>query len=92
MSRALHQLARLYGVQASYHDIAGRRQQASSEALLTVLGALGAPVGSLRDVRRALRQRRQALWQRPVEPVVVAWEGGPVSVEVRLPAAAAEAP
>jgi 4-alpha-glucanotransferase len=81
----LRQLARLYGVQTAYYDIDDRRQQAPVEALLAMLRALGAPIDSLRDVPQALRERRQALWRRPLEPVIVAWDGGPASLEVRLP-------
>lgn len=82
----LQQLARLYGVQTAYYDVSHRRRPASPEALLRVLQALRAPVEKIYDVSDALRERRQALWQRGYEPVVVAWDGGPVETELRLPA------
>ncbi len=91
LNRALHQLAHLYGIQTAYYDAVHRRQQASAEALLAVLRALGAPVQSLQDVPTALRERRQTLWQRLLEPVVVAWNGGPASMVVRLPSGMADA-
>lgn len=81
----LRELARLYGVQTAYYDAAHRRRQASPEALLSVLRALGAPLETFRDAPGAARERRQALWQRLLEPVVVAWGGGPAGVELRLP-------
>jgi len=81
---SLQQLARLYGVQTAYYDFKHQRQQASPEALLPVLRALGAPVGHLGDVPAALRMRRQALCKRFVEPVAVAWEGGPLALELRM--------
>ena len=90
-TRALHQLARLYGIQTAYYDVAHRRRQTSVETLLAVLRALGAPVQSLVDIPAALRERRQALWQRTLEPVVAAWDGELPSMQVRLPSGAADA-
>jgi 4-alpha-glucanotransferase len=83
--RFLHRLARLYGIQPAYYDMERHRHQASVEALLLVLRSLGAPVASLQDVPSAWRERWQAVWQRPLEPVAVAWDGEPLLVEVRLP-------
>lgn len=82
---SLRQLARLHGVQTAYYDVSGSRKEASPESLLRVLRALGAPVETLRDVPAALRERRQATWQRGIEPVIVAWEGGPAEVRLSLP-------
>ena len=88
--RALHELARLYGVQVAYRDIlVRRRRQASPEALLAVLRALGAPVCKLEDVRDAVRERQQALCKGCVDPVLVAWDAGPPKLTVRLAAGAA---
>ena len=87
----LAQLARLYDVQTAYTDEEHRRVAASREALLAVLKSLGAPLGSLAEVPSALRERRQALWKRPLEPVAVTWEGQPASVQVRLPFSGAHA-
>ncbi|HEY8020258.1 MAG TPA: 4-alpha-glucanotransferase [Thermoanaerobaculia bacterium] len=80
----LHQLAESYGIQVSYHDIAGRAQTARPEALLGVLKAMGAPLDALADVPEALRARRDELEDRLLEPVAVAWEGGPPSFDLRL--------
>lgn len=88
---SLHRLARWYGVQTAYYDVAHRRQPpASTESLLAVLRSLGAPVASFQDLPAALRERRQALWRRPLEPVAVAWDGGPFAMDVRLPASMAD--
>lgn len=81
----LKQLARLYGAQTSHYDVTHRRKQASPESLFRILQILGAPVETFQDIRAALRERRQALWTRCVEPVVVAWDGGPAALELRLP-------
>lgn len=82
----LRELARLYDVQTAYYDVDKRRQQAGSESLLAVLKALGAPLNTFDDVPAALRERRLEVWRAPVEPVVVAWDGGPVDLDLRLPA------
>jgi 4-alpha-glucanotransferase len=87
---ALYNLARLYGLQTAWYDVRDRRRQASVEPLLTMLASLGAPVTRLEDVADALRQRQLAAWQRLLEPVIVAWDGGPVVVPVRLPSSVAE--
>src|SRR3990170_1869165 len=88
----LRALARLYGVQTAYDDDARHRRPASPEALQLVLRALGAPLESFRDAAAALRERRESLWKRGVEPVTVAWEGGPAALELRLPADQARGP
>ncbi len=81
----IQQLARHYGVQTAYVDVTRRPRQASPEALLCTLRALGAPVESMEDVPDALRERRQAQWERGGEPVIVAWEGKPAELELRMP-------
>jgi 4-alpha-glucanotransferase len=77
-------LARLYGVQTSYDDALGRHVEASPESLLGVLSALQAPVETLDDVGDALRERREELAGRLVEPVIVAWDGHAPSIELRF--------
>ncbi len=88
--RPLHQLAQSYGVQTAYWDVSHQRRQASAEALLAVLKSLGAPLRTLQDVPTALRERRQGLWRRLLEPVTVVWDDSPTTVPVRLPATIAE--
>lgn len=83
--RLIRQLAGLYGVQIAYHDVNRRRHQASPETLLAILRSLGAPVDSYSDVPLAIRQWHAAHWQRMIEPVAVAWDGGPIILTVRLP-------
>ena len=89
--RSLYHLANLYGIQSAYYDVEHHKQRAPVESLLIVLRSLGAPLTGLQDVPLALRQRRQELWQRIVEPVVIAWDDSPPSIQVRLPATFAEA-
>ncbi|OAT80787.1 4-alpha-glucanotransferase [Desulfotomaculum copahuensis] len=82
--RSLEQLARLYGVITEYRDFTGRLRRASPHALLAVLAALGAPVAGPADIPDALRRRRQELWLRSCEPVVVCRAGKDPGLELRL--------
>jgi 4-alpha-glucanotransferase len=86
--RGLTGLARLHGVQAAYHDNDGRRVAASPEALMAALRALRVPLRDAAQIPILLEERRRELWERVIEPVVVAWSGGggpPGSVVIRIP-------
>jgi 4-alpha-glucanotransferase len=85
MSKLLHSVARLYYVQANYRDGLGQMREAPPEAVFATLQALGAPVETMEDLDNAYRQRRQALWQRCIEPVVVVWQDEPIRVRLRVP-------
>ena len=85
-SAALLQLASLYGIETAYTDIFHKRRMASTESLLAVLRALGAPLGGVADVPRALRERKRHLAQTSIEPVLAAWQGETAEVALRLPA------
>ena len=84
-SNLLHNVARLFNIQTNIYDVFGRLLQPAPEAILRVLKILGAPVERMDDLAGALRQRRQFLMQRAIEPVLVAWDGGPLRVKLRLP-------
>ena len=84
--RALRELARLYDVQESYKDVFGRRVRAGVDSTIAVLHAMGAPISTLQDATSALRTRTEELARRPLEPVIVAWDGRLSEVEVRVPA------
>jgi 4-alpha-glucanotransferase len=83
---ALQALAESYNVQTFYWDDKGQRQEASPEALTAVLRVLGASLQNPEEAEAGLRERRQALWRTPLEPVTVAWDGNPAEVALRLPA------
>jgi 4-alpha-glucanotransferase len=85
----LRELAALYGVQASYHDIGGRLVEAAPESLLAVVSALAGPLDGMGEVAEALAARRAELDTRLVEPVLVAWDGVLAEVSLRLPAGGA---
>ena len=88
---ALRQLARSCGIQVEYVDTSGAVQIASEESLLAVLRALGVNLGTLADAGPALIDRQLKTWRRPIEPVLLSWDGAPDPVELRLPAAHASA-
>jgi 4-alpha-glucanotransferase len=92
MNTALHNLARLYNVQTIYYDAFGRLIEPPAEAVLRVLRLLGAPLEHMDNAGEALRARRLALWQRGIDPVLTAWDGAPLQVRLRVPAAVGDAP
>jgi 4-alpha-glucanotransferase len=89
LSKHLRELAGLYDIQLSYTDRRKRRIRAPGETVLAVLRALGAGVEGLESASEALRVRREELWRRRVDPVVVAWDGRLSPVRARLPASVA---
>ena len=89
---SLNALARLYNVQTAYYDVTHCRRQVSAESLLGVLKALGAPVTSYQDIPAAVRERKQSLKRRLIEPVTVAWNGVHPGINMCLPAALDGAP
>jgi 4-alpha-glucanotransferase len=82
----LHELARLYRVQASYRDVKGCRRKPSIESLMAALRALGAPIARLEDVPHAFRERERQLWASAIDPVSVTYEGRETVLPIRLPA------
>jgi 4-alpha-glucanotransferase len=89
--RAVRALAEACGVQTAYVDALGQRRVAGTEALLRGVQALGVPVRTPEACVDAARDRRRAWWRRGIEPVTVAWDGRALSVDVRVPSAAARA-
>ncbi len=82
----LYELAPLYGIQTIYRDHKGHRRQAGPHSLLAVLQALGAPLTNTNDARDVLRQHKRQVWQRCLQPVAIAWDGKPITLELCLPA------
>ncbi len=76
-------LARMYGIQTAHHDALGRYVEASPESLFATLRALQVPVEGFGDVPEALAERREEQARRLLEPVIVAWDGHPPSLELR---------
>ena len=80
----LWELARLYGVETSYHDALGNHVEAGPESLLAVLRALGASLDRIEEAPEALRERQEELAERVIEPVLVAWDGRIPEVVLRF--------
>ena len=91
-TRALGELARLYGVQTAYRNAAGLHTNSSAESVLSVLRSLGAELEGSAGVDGAIRARRRELATRFVEPVNVAWEGRRLVLDLRVPLGIADAP
>ena len=81
----LAQLARKMGIQTSYVDTEGQRQLASPTALRSILGMWNIAADRPQDVEASLREQQQMEWRMGLEPVLVAWDGKPSGVKLRLP-------
>ena len=86
----LNQLARLYNLQTTYTDGMGHRRSAAPESILSVLRTMGVHAGSMEDLSSAISERNHTLWARCIEPVIIAWEGRPVKIVLRLSKMGAE--
>jgi 4-alpha-glucanotransferase len=82
-------LADAWGVAASYRGHDGTRRRVSTDALIGVLRALGAPIEGPADAPEALRARLADRRARMLEPVMVAWGEDPPAVDVRTGATGA---
>lgn len=80
----LNRAARRYGILTEYHDVNGEKREASPEALVAALQALGAEMETVDDAPDVYEARRWEEWREPCDPVSVAW-GGTAKIEVRLP-------
>jgi len=83
----LGRLARAWGVLPRHVGSDGTVRHASPETLLAVLRALGAPIAGGGDAAAALGLRRRERWERVLPAAIVAWDGHPRAVTLRLPAA-----
>jgi 4-alpha-glucanotransferase len=72
-------------VQLGYTAQDGRRVRASTDTLIAILGALGHPLSSPREIDAALAAGRHARRSRPLEPVVVQTEHGTLSSSLTIP-------
>lgn len=88
--RQLRYLARLCGVETAYRDVTGVRREASPEALLAVLHALGAPLATPAEAGAAIRELRLQKARRTCEPVTVIWDETPLRLQLCLPPEQAE--
>jgi len=80
---ALHALAAHAGVDVRYTGWEGEPVEASPEALIGALGALGHAVRGVADARAALAVAEEAWWDAVAPPVVVGWDGGDAELALR---------
>lgn len=83
----LYELAAEVGVLSSYHSWRGELCQAKPDVLVRVLQSLGVDIADARGAGAALQAERQRSWQRLAAPCAVAWDGGEVAIDIRVPAA-----
>lgn len=80
----LEQLAHDCGLLLTYLDMEGKPRHASPESIVRVLRAYGLPIDDARQAEDLLLERRRNRWRRPVEPVIVVWEGETAETELRV--------
>ena len=83
MSRQLRALARLHGIQTSYFNVQHARVAVADGTLRELLAAMGTSVNTPEDLEAARHDAVLRLWQRAIEPVIVAWDGLMPRIEVR---------
>ena len=85
-STDLVELAVMYGIVPAFEAVDGTTQRAGVDTLRSVLGALGAPVISEREVRALIAARRDEVERRVIEPVLTARGTRTEPIAIRLPA------
>jgi (1->4)-alpha-D-glucan 1-alpha-D-glucosylmutase len=83
MDTTLDRLCRLHGVETEFTDIWGERHEVAEPSLRSLLRSMGVEADDDRAAAEALELRRRSL-ARPLPPVLVALEGGPLRVPVTL--------
>jgi (1->4)-alpha-D-glucan 1-alpha-D-glucosylmutase len=79
---ALQQLAELAGIETSFDDAWGKRQELSRQRIEALLAALGIAARDEIEVRAALAAQRESAWRRTVPPVLVQREQEPLAIPV----------
>ena len=83
----LRELARLYSIQITYDDAAGKKRYASRDSLVAAM-KLRLPEGI--DLEHALQERVHARRRRVIEPVTVVWGRSAPAAEIHLPQSIAD--
>ncbi len=83
--RALHTLAKAYGVQRQWKSFDGRRVTTNDDTLVELLRGLGAPLDDTAGAPDALRAVQAARSATVVPPVVVQPSDTAFTIDVRLP-------
>ena len=82
----IRQLGELYGIDPSYTDFFGKRRQVPMATEHALLQAMGAAVGSAREIADSLREAQTRPWRRMLAPVRVIAPPEPPEVTFTLPA------
>jgi len=82
----IRRLGQLYGIDPSYTDFWGRRRRVSVATERALLAAMGAEVGSEREVADRLREAEARPWRRMLAPVQVIAPPEPLEATFTLPA------
>lgn len=83
---ALAALADRAGIEPEYWDIQGQRHEITDASKLTLLKAMGLPVGDGADLPRVLAEWDDAVWLRGIPPVLVKpGDDAPLDVELHWP-------
>ncbi len=90
--QSLQQLADLASVDTGYWDVKGTYQNASPEALVSILRALGIGIDSPEGAGDALRAHHAATWRRPLDPCAACFGGQAAQLRLRMPASAGARP
>ncbi|MBD3161943.1 MAG: 4-alpha-glucanotransferase, partial [Candidatus Eisenbacteria bacterium] len=83
---SLARLAELCGVERAYHDIYGKRREASEETLRALLGAMRLPVENAAQITESIERIERLARQRRLPPVHVATEGMEIRIDCIPPA------
>ena len=82
----IRRLGELYGIDPSYTDFFGKRRQVPLATEHALLQAMGAAVGSAREIADSLREAEARPWRRMLAPVRVIAPPEPPEVTFTLPA------
>jgi 4-alpha-glucanotransferase len=86
----LGRAARLFNVQTAHYDGFGQKVEPPAEAVLSVLRILGARLEKMSDLDGAIRDRRQFLWRKVMDPVITTWESNSPRIKLRVPSSLAD--
>ena len=81
----IRRLGELYGIEPSYTDFWGKRRRVPAATERALLEAMGAAVGSEREVQGSLREAEARPWRRMLAPVRVVTPPEPLEVTFTLP-------
>ncbi len=80
----IRRLARCYGIHNSFIDMSGHRQEATPDTLKALLNLWNVSAKNHAEVRDALHEHKSQQWRQRVPPVLVAWGGNPLTVQMRF--------